>query len=298
MPSTNGFVKLNRSIMNCEWYGDIKVRGLFVHLLLSACWEDKLGADIARGQLRTTLRELSENSGLSIKETRTALERLKASGEITVCSKSHSTIITILNYGENPKTSAEQPKGTTSGTKKDTTSGTIKGTTFSLENGSTMPNIEGERSERGTTKGTTSGTIKGTTSGKPTLLNKEDIRRVEEAEEGGAAVSDILKEAVFEYNEICKSLEPFTAELNYYQARFVVEAHKALHCISFAEYFKRVEASDFLTGKGAKNFKADFNWLIRPENVSKVLSGKYDKSFSGTQSEKPVKKNYRAPLFE
>lgn len=46
------------------------------------------------------------------------------------------------------------------------------------------------------------------------------------------------------------------------------------------EYFLSVKTSDFLTGKtnpqqGRSPFQADFEWLIRPANMVKVIEGKY-----------------------
>jgi hypothetical protein len=42
-------------------------------------------------------------------------------------------------------------------------------------------------------------------------------------------------------------------------------------------YFERVKSSSFLTGKKT-DWSADFDWLIRPTNMAKVLEGKYDDS--------------------
>ncbi|HXK90412.1 MAG TPA: hypothetical protein PL027_10530, partial [Thermosynergistes sp.] len=43
------------------------------------------------------------------------------------------------------------------------------------------------------------------------------------------------------------------------------------------EYFERVRASSFLVGKKT-DWSADFDWLVRPTNMAKVLEGKYDDS--------------------
>ena len=61
-----------------------------------------------------------------------------------------------------------------------------------------------------------------------------------------------------------------------------------------------MEGSAFLTGKSSSSIKADFNWLIRPENVAKVLSGKYDSNYrsSAVTDTKPVKKDYDEPLWD
>lgn len=45
---------------------------------------------------------------------------------------------------------------------------------------------------------------------------------------------------------------------------------------AFKELFEKAEASDFLKGDNDRGWAADFDWLIRPTNMSKVLEGKYD----------------------
>ena len=44
----------------------------------------------------------------------------------------------------------------------------------------------------------------------------------------------------------------------------------------FRELFEKAEASDFLKGNNMRAWTADFDWLIRPTNMAKVLEGKYD----------------------
>ena len=93
------------------------------------------------------------------------------------------------------------------------------------------------------------------------------------------------------------SLERISGELNYQQAQLIRQAEKELHGATFRDYFERVERSDFLTGRSGK-FKAAFEWLLRPENIAKVLSGRYDGSYS-VPAEKPKAKqrDYNAPLW-
>lgn len=41
-------------------------------------------------------------------------------------------------------------------------------------------------------------------------------------------------------------------------------------------YFHSIEASDFLTGRhGGRGWKADFDWLLEPRNVTKIREGSY-----------------------
>ena len=96
----NGFIKLHRSLPGWRWYQDGNVLRLWIHLLISANYEPKLFQDreIKRGELVTSLKSLTEQTGMSTKELRTALDKLKRTGEISVWSNRHYTVITINEY--------------------------------------------------------------------------------------------------------------------------------------------------------------------------------------------------------
>ena len=237
-------------------------------------------------------------------------------------SNQHHSIITVVNYdlyqGSSAVTHDRHTKRHTSDTANDTLTDTPEQPT--LTHADEPPNGYTER--QSTDKPTESDTPQ---TGKatqqtthsmnekrhtdfseidtPSYINKkEEILRKEEVSartRASGAVSNVLETAVREYNENCKSLEPLTGELSYHQGRLVVEAFKELHGVSFAEYFRRVEGSAFLTGKSSSGFKADFNWLIRPENVTKVLSGKYDKNDGNNAAPDEPERIYNADdLFD
>lgn len=42
------------------------------------------------------------------------------------------------------------------------------------------------------------------------------------------------------------------------------------------DLFKRVEASDFLTGRNGEWTACGFDWLLKENNIIKVLEGNYD----------------------
>lgn len=46
----------------------------------------------------------------------------------------------------------------------------------------------------------------------------------------------------------------------------------------WCEYYNRVKRSDFLMGRvsGDRVWRADFDWLIKPSNMVKVIEGRYD----------------------
>lgn len=96
----NGFIKLHRKLLNWEWYSNLPTRVLFIHLLLKANYADRewQGKIIKRGTYISSIPKLAKDSGLSIQQTRTALINLQSTNEITKCSTSKYTEITVNNY--------------------------------------------------------------------------------------------------------------------------------------------------------------------------------------------------------
>ncbi len=60
---------------------------------------------------------------------------------------------------------------------------------------------------------------------------------------------------------------------------------------SVKEVIRKAARSDFLNGDGAKGFRANFGWLMRPNNFPKVLDGNYD-NFDQNQN-KTANGNYQ-----
>ena len=107
----NGFVKIHRSILGWEWWDDVPVRLLWITILLEANWKEKKwhGMTIPRGSFWTSLPSLAAKTGLSVQQTRTALEKLKSTGEVTCRATRRGQLITVENYdffqaNENPPT--------------------------------------------------------------------------------------------------------------------------------------------------------------------------------------------------
>lgn len=95
-----GYIKIDRNILNWEWYDDVSTKVLFLHCILRANWKDQdfRGMKIQRGQLVTSLSNLAKETGLTIQQTRTALKRLESTGELTNLSTRNFRIITVNNY--------------------------------------------------------------------------------------------------------------------------------------------------------------------------------------------------------
>lgn len=100
MKAPGQFIVLNRSLLAWEWYGDIPVRILFVHILLKANWKPGKfqGEDIHPGSFPTSTDALAKETGLSQQQTKTALSKLRSTGEITSRATSKFTVVTVANW--------------------------------------------------------------------------------------------------------------------------------------------------------------------------------------------------------
>ena len=81
---------------------DNNTKCVFLHLLFMACYEPCFYRDnyLEVGQIATTLKEISEGTGISVQSIRTSLNRLKSTNEITINSTNKFSIITLLNYSD------------------------------------------------------------------------------------------------------------------------------------------------------------------------------------------------------
>jgi len=95
-----GHIKIDRKILNWEWYQDLKAFHYFLYLLLKANHKDGKwqGVEIKRGQVITGRQKASAETGLTEREIRSVQKNLKMTGEITVKSTNKYSIITICKY--------------------------------------------------------------------------------------------------------------------------------------------------------------------------------------------------------
>lgn len=98
--SSRGFVAIPRGLTDWEWYSEPNTARLFIHLLLTANWQEKQwqGITIHPGELVTSQSQLAKQLDLSIRNIRTALEHLRATGYLTVKTGSKYSVLTINNY--------------------------------------------------------------------------------------------------------------------------------------------------------------------------------------------------------
>lgn len=96
----NGFIKVYRSLLDWQWWGDPVTLQVWLYCLIRARWDDGKykGTEVARGSFTTTLTTMSKDLKQTPNKVRTALKHLKETGEITTETTNRYTVITVSKY--------------------------------------------------------------------------------------------------------------------------------------------------------------------------------------------------------
>lgn len=104
--------------------------------------------------------------------------------------------------------------------------------------------------------------------------NKNKKKNKEEEGEKKEEATDCFQIADL-FNSLCPSLSPvkilsdaIKTDLNESMDKYSLD--------DFNTLFSKAEASDFLKGKNRRKWAASFDWLIKDENIAKVLNGNFD----------------------
>jgi len=97
-----GWITLHRKMLGWEWYDDANVVRLFIHCLLKSNHAQKKwrGITVESGQFITSQQHLANELSLSIKQIRSALKKLKTTGEVAVKTNNKYSMISIANWSE------------------------------------------------------------------------------------------------------------------------------------------------------------------------------------------------------
>ena len=136
----SGWIKLHRQITDWEWYDDHNTFRLFMHLLLKANHKERSyrGVKIEVGCIMTGRELLSKETGLSVQQIRTCLERLKSTNEITIKSNKQGTIIQVVKYKDYQVTTNESTTNQPTSNQQVTTNKNVK----KEKNDNTIPSLE------------------------------------------------------------------------------------------------------------------------------------------------------------
>ena len=100
MSLDKGYIKLWRSMLTWEWYDDPPTKDVYLHLILTASISPSIwhGIEIPRGSLVSSYRKIAEQTGLTIRQARTAVNHLELTGEVTRSAYPKFTVFTLNNY--------------------------------------------------------------------------------------------------------------------------------------------------------------------------------------------------------
>lgn len=259
MPDEGGWVKLYRSIFKWEWWDDMYTRNLFVVCLLMANSSDRRwrGIVIGRGSFVTSMAHLSKIAGLTARQTRTAVEHLKSTNELTIETTNNYSIITVCHYEryQDPAEAERQTKrqtGCQTADKPPTNERQTTDTKQEYKNGrieeseSSSPIVEEDMTDV-------------PSAAEPASVKKEDLR------------IDYGKLAQY-WNEKTKGVFGIVESIENNRRKMVRARIRDKGKKAFMEAIDKVCASTFLAGAAWFNF----DWLIRPNNFDKVMSGNFD----------------------
>lgn len=119
-------------------------------------------------------------------------------------------------------------------------------------------------------------------------LSKDNIRdNVSTAVDTRTAFD--YQSVVNSFNSICKSL-PCVQKLTDKRRKAIKNADKLLNEMTFEEFFRMVESSDFLTGRNGNWNGCGFDWILNPSNLTKIIEGNYNNK--STTSVPQATRNY------
>ena len=95
------------------------------------------------------------------------------------------------------------------------------------------------------------------------------------------------QEVIDMYSEICVSY-PKIRGLSENRKKAIKARLNKWSLEDIREAFTKAERSDFMKGANARNWSADFDWMMNDANLTKILEGKYDNSPSQSQPKQQV----------
>ena len=102
MAEKTTFVKFDRNLLKWRWFQHPKTLAVWIWLIMKANVEDHdfEKETIHRGEVATSRRRISADTGLTEREVRTALEHLKSTGEVSVRIRPKYQVISIAEYSK------------------------------------------------------------------------------------------------------------------------------------------------------------------------------------------------------
>ena len=111
-------------------------------------------------------------------------------------------------------------------------------------------------------------------------IEKEIDKEIDKEGEESATSHPSPKQIVDLFNSICVSF-PSVRSLSEARRKAIKARLNTYTIDEFKAMFEMAEASPFLKGQGDRNWRANFDWLIKDSNFAKVLDGNYSDKKTG-----------------
>ena len=232
-----GYVRLFRSITSWEWYDDIPTFRLFTHLLLTCNWQEKKW----HGHLIKPGQRVVSLKKLS-EETGLSLQAVR-----TAISHMESTgELTRFQHGKIGVVAIKNWD--------------------KFQEGNTIPNTnintKATRNQHGTNT---------------ELTPNEESKKVRKQEIPPYSPPEgTLEEYRQVFLEECPSLPKPQEAKSWSPARKKALKSKRVSLCEFRDVCKKIERSDFLTGRSGTWAGCSLDWVLKPANWQKILEGNYD----------------------
>lgn len=110
--ANEGYIKLYRRMMKWGWYTDTPTKCVFLHLLFLACYEPCYfkSVHLEPGQAVSSIRQIATDTGLTVKQVRTAINHLKETQEVAQSPCGKFSVFTVNNYNDYQCTGTDEGK--------------------------------------------------------------------------------------------------------------------------------------------------------------------------------------------
>lgn len=97
-----GWIKLYRSTLGWRWYDDPITLAFWIYCLLNAAYEPRgyHKADLNVGEFSASLAKMASDTGLTVEQVRSSIDKLVGSQEITKEIRNGCTVIKVARYAE------------------------------------------------------------------------------------------------------------------------------------------------------------------------------------------------------
>ncbi|MDD5487108.1 MAG: hypothetical protein PHW65_06100 [Dehalococcoidales bacterium] len=193
--------------------------------------------EINRGQIGVSIKGLADRWGWSRGKVRRFMHELEMDRQIEQQNSNVTTLITLINYDKYQKTDSKtDSKRTANGQQTDTNN--------------KVNNVNNENNEK-----------------KKSTSNEVSCPHLEIVNQYNKILGDKLPKVI---------VDLWNGPRKRNLAARWKEDKKRQSLDWWSCYFSTVKATPFLAGENDKGWKADMAWLVKQENMTKVLEGKYD----------------------